>query len=70
MINPLTGNSENDTKAPDSYVQMCRINVMFPSVSDEKSIAVKKVIEEAIKNIPESQVMFTIVNVKPRPLPG
>lgn len=51
----------------ESPKQICTITVIFPVVSDDEAIAVKKKIGDAVAEISESRVDFRITNLgRPR----
>ena len=43
--------------------QICTITVAFPVESDDVAIAVKKLIGEATKDLPDARVDFRIMNM-------
>ena len=51
----------------ESPKQICSITVMFPVLSDDEAIAVKKKIGDAVADIEDSRVDFRIM---PVPMPG
>ena len=40
---------------------ICTIRIMFPVISDETAIAIKKEIEKALVDVPDIQVHFMIM---------
>jgi len=48
------------TPKPDAPKHSCMITLMFAIESDEEALHVKKVIDEAVKNITEKRYTFTI----------
>ena len=48
--------------------QVCRIMVMFPCVDNAAALAVKTAIDESVKDITDSNVNFSILNVPDRPV--
>ena len=43
--------------------QVCTIRVMFPVESDGQAIDYKKKINEALSNIPEARIEFSLANM-------
>ncbi|KKM88740.1 hypothetical protein LCGC14_1255710 [marine sediment metagenome] len=47
----------------ESPKQICSITVMFPVLSDDEAIAVKKRIGESVKDIADARIDFRITNL-------
>jgi len=57
--------SENDV----TLRQVCTIQIAFPVEDDNEAIALKKKIEQALKDNPEARVDFRITKIPNRPPP-
>jgi len=49
--------------------QICSINIAFPVEDDNEAIALKKKIEDALKDNPTARVDFRITTIPTRPGP-
>lgn len=47
--------------------QVCSIRIMFPVVSDEQAIELKKKIAELLTAIPEANIQFSIASIPGMP---
>lgn len=52
---------DNDKK------ELCSIRVMFPVASDEDAIKAKHKLQEALADIPDVNIQFSISNIALRP---
>jgi hypothetical protein len=43
--------------------QICTIKIAFPVVSDEQALNIKKAITEALKDIPDANTQFSLMNL-------
>lgn len=46
---------------PNDRKEICMLNVVIPDISDERAIACKKKIEDALADIPNVQIRFSIM---------
>lgn len=53
---------------PSPNEQICQIRIMFPVVSDEEAIEIKKKVTELLSDIPDAQTNFSISSL-PAKLP-
>lgn len=44
--------------------EVCDIRIMFPVTSDEQAIEYKKKIQEAMKDMSEARIQFSIIPMK------
>jgi len=50
-------------------VQACRIIVTFPVQTDEQALAVKRQITDAISELPDGQIQFSLMTLPPNIMP-
>ncbi|GAI97274.1 unnamed protein product [marine sediment metagenome] len=53
-----------------SKPELCTIRIMFPVVSDDEAIMCKKRIAEALSDIPDMNIQFSIMNMPTKPNMG
>jgi hypothetical protein len=49
------------------HLQVCRINVTFPVTTDSEALAVKQSLQKSLTDIPDVQIMFTIISASSIP---
>lgn len=49
-----------DTDKPISRPEICTIDVAFPVTSDDEALKIKALISEALKDLPQKRIRFTI----------
>lgn len=49
------------------HPEICTIRIMFPVTSDEQALDCKKRIRESLKDIPDVQTQFSIMDTPIRP---
>lgn len=50
--------------------EICRMTITFPVDTDEQAIELKKKIAEVMKEKPDSQVQFSLMNLPTKPPMG
>lgn len=61
---PVLGRAMENTKP-----EICSIRIVFPVESDEKAIECKKKIQEALKDLPDAQIHFSLMPAPPSGMP-
>ena len=49
--------------------QLCSINIMFATMSDDEAMAVKKQVGEAVAGLENVRVQFSMTTMPKRPIP-
>lgn len=53
---------ENEqTTSPPQPKEMCTLRIMFPVVSDEQALDIKKKVSAIVNEIPDAQIHFAIM---------
>jgi len=56
---------EKIAKPTPPVEQVCSMRIVFPITTDEKAIEIKKLIDNALLNIPNAQMHFSIMPKPP-----